>query len=156
MKSLFRLLFSILIILPMTCLGARYPLSPSSAVDESPNLGVFDPYWDRDQWIWEGPPSNNPPLLKHKTVKDCYVEGDMPGEVHTDFKITREKKKLFGSLYEVIRTYDEKNILSEVYYTKIEINRVLTVFVGKRTNKCTAKAEEILRRYESQKTEQTN
>ncbi len=80
----------------------------------------------------------------------------MPGEVHTDFRIVREKKKLFGSLYEVIRTYDEKNILSEVYYAKGEINRVLTVFVGKGANKCIAKAEEILRRYELQQAKKTN
>src|SRR5574342_447126 len=114
MKKLFRLLFGILIVLPMTCLGERSPSAPSLAVDESPNLGVFDHYWDRDQWIWESSPSN-PPLLKHKTVKDCYVKGDQPGEVYTDFRITREKKRLFGSLYEVIRTYDEKNVLAEVY-----------------------------------------
>jgi hypothetical protein len=148
-KHLFELLFGILIILPMTCLGARYP-SSSVAVNESPNLGVFDPYWDRDQWIWEDSPNDNPPKLKHKTLRDCYVDGDQSGEVYTDFRITREKKKLFGSPYKVIHTYDEKNVLSEVYYVKEEINRVLIVFVGKGANKCIAKAEEILRRYESQ------
>ena len=70
--------------------------------------------------------------------------------MYTNFRITREKKKLFGALYEVIRTYDENNTLSEVYYAKGEVNRVLTVFVGKGANKCIAKAKEILRRYESQ------
>jgi len=70
--------------------------------------------------------------------------------VYTDFRITREKKELFGSLYEIIRTYDEKNLLSEVYYAKGEVNLVLTVFVGKGKNKCIAKAEEILRQYETQ------
>jgi hypothetical protein len=149
-KSLFVLLFGILIILPMTVLARRF--SPPVAVDESPNLGVFDPYWDRDQWIWEDSPDDNPPMLKHKTLKDCYVDGDQSGEVFTDFKITREKKKLFGSLYLVTRTYDEKNVLSEIYYAKNGVKRhhVLTVFVGKGANKCIAKAEEILRRYESQ------
>lgn len=147
-RSLFALLFSILILLPMTCWGKRF-LSPPASVDESPNLGVFDPYWDRDQWMWEDSPGNNHPL-KHKTLKDCYVEGDQPGEVYTDFRITREKKKLFGSLYEVIRTYDEKNKLSEVYFVKAGEHLMLTVFVGNGANKCIAKAKEILRRYESQ------
>ncbi len=150
-KSLFALLFGILITLPMTSWGKRFP-SSYVAVDESPSLGVFDPYWDRDQWIWEDSHSDNHPL-KHKTLTDCYVEGDQPGEVYTDFRITREKKKLFGSLYEVIRTYDEKNKLSEVYFVKAGANLMLTVFVGKGANKCIAKAKEILRRYESQQAE---
>ena len=149
-KSLFTLLFGILIILPMTCWGKRFPPSSNVSVDESPSLGVFDPYWDRGQWIWEDSFSDNHPRLKHKTIKDCYVDGDQPGEVYTDFRITREKKELFGSLYEIIRTYDEKNLLSEVYYAKGEVNLVLTVFVGKGKNKCIAKAEEILRQYETQ------
>ncbi|MBU1775932.1 MAG: hypothetical protein KJ899_04760 [Gammaproteobacteria bacterium] len=149
-KSLFALLFSLSMILPMTCWGKRFP-SPDVAVDETPSLGVFDPYWDRDQWMWEDSAGINHPL-KHKTLKDCYVEGDQPGEVYPNSRITREKKKLFGSLYEVMRAYDENNMLSEVYYAKIEVNIVLTVFVGKGANKCIAKAEEILRRYESQQT----
>lgn len=149
-RILLALLFGIMIILSTTCWSKRFPQSSYVAVDDSPNLGVFDPYWDRNQWIWEDSLGENHPKLKHRTLEDCYVEGDQPGEVYTDFKISRKKMKLFGSLYEVIRTYDEKTILSEVYYSKLEVNRVLTVIVGKGANKCIAKAEEILRRYELQ------
>lgn len=127
------------------------------AINNSSSLGIFDPFWDRNQWQWEDVSGWSEKLLKHKTAKDCYISADSPGEVLTDNRVTRGKKMLSGSLYEVIRTYDENNASSEVYYIKEvqgEIDRVFAVFVGEQVGNCLAKAEDILNAYELHQTKQ--
>lgn len=131
----------------------------SSKVDNSGSLGVFDPYWDRSQWQWKDIDGSSVKFIKHRTAKDCYIEGnDSAGEVFTDDRITREKKVMFGSGYEIIRTYDETNTLKEVYYSKEsrgELSHVLSVFVGQEPDQCLSKAEDILKKYELDRAKHT-
>jgi hypothetical protein len=120
----------------------------SNISSQSPcTLGMYDNFYPKADWAWSKDSGTSAPLLKHKSIKDCYIGINVePWGYEVGNWELKESFKNFGTVkYRIIRVEIDSQLWCYTYIPSDTSSEQLNVYLEDSCIACLQAVEKIIK-----------